>query len=492
MYLLLLLGVVSLLTALIVTPLVRELSLRYGLLDQPDQERHFHAKAVPRTGGLAVAISYLVPFLLLLAVPSSGMPALISSLHIDWRLPPAALLVFGIGLVDDIRGLNPWQKLLGLSIASGLACWGGVLIIGIHNYLFSPLVSVPVTVLWLLVCANGFNLIDGIDGLATGVGILTTLSVLLSAIFQHNLALIVATVPLAASLFGFLPYNFMPASIFLGDGGSLLLGFLLGCYAVLWGEKSTTMVGMTAPMIALAVPLLDTSVAIARRLLRGQPVFSGDRRHIHHRLLDRGLSPRRVVVLMYTCCGAAGVLSLVQSTNEELAGIVVVVACVSAGIGIQRLGYIEFGAFGRILTDGTLRDALRASIHLTEVRAAFTSAATADECWMILRRSCIAFGITRVELKIGTKVYFDATSDLPASENSWIIRIPLPQWDYVELAHYAVGRKQAAAAGAFAETVGWALKAKRALFQTHVALPPPMPPRSVPAMHQVARAGRPR
>jgi UDP-GlcNAc:undecaprenyl-phosphate GlcNAc-1-phosphate transferase len=490
MYWLLLLGAVSVVTALIVTPLVRELSLRYGLVDQPDQERHFHAKAVPRTGGLAVAISYLAPFGLLLAIPSARAAAGLSNLHIDWRLPVAALLVLGIGLLDDIRGLNPWQKLLGLLIASSLACWGGVYIIGIHSYLFSPLVGVPITLLWLLLCANGFNLIDGIDGLATGVGILTTLAILLSAIFQHNLPLVIATVALAASLIGFLPYNFIPASIFLGDGGSLLVGFLLGCYAVLWGEKSTTLVGMTAPMIALAFPLLDTSVAIARRLLRGQPLFRGDRRHIHHRLLDRGLSPRRVVLLMYACCGAAGALSLVQSTNEKFAGLIVVVFCVSAGIGIHRLGYIEFGTFGRIFTDGTLSGALRANIQLSEVRAALNSAATPDDCWLILRRSSIAFGFTRAELMLGAKCYFDSASNLPTGENSWIIHIPLSQLGYIELAHHGESMKQAAAAGAFAETVGSALKAKQVLLQTHLSSSPPIPPRNVPAVSQIARAAR--
>src|SRR3954468_3766759 len=200
MYWLLLLGAVSAITALIVTPLVRELSLRYGLVDQPDQERHLHAKAVPRTGGLSIAISYVAPFILLFAIPSARTAAALSGLHLDWKLPAATLLVLGIGLLDDIRGLNPWQKLLGLLIASSLACWGGVYIIGIHSYLFSPLLGVPITLLWLLLCANGFNLIDGIDGLATGVGILTTLAMLISAIFQHNLPLVIATVALASSL----------------------------------------------------------------------------------------------------------------------------------------------------------------------------------------------------------------------------------------------------------------------------------------------------
>jgi len=484
---LLLLGSVSFITALIATPLLRHLSLRFGLVDHPDGKRHCHLKAVPRTGGVALAISYLAPFALLLALPSAHPVVTLANLPFDWKLPVAALVVLGVGLLDDIRGLKPWQKLLGSLIAAALACWGGVLIIGFHGYLFSPLVGIPITLLWLLACTNGFNLIDGIDGLATGVGILTALAILLSAIFQQNLALVIATVPLAASLLGFLRYNFNPASIFLGDGGSLLVGFLLGCYAVLWGQKSTTILGMTAPMIALALPLLDTSVAIARRLLRGQPIFTGDRGHFHHRLLDRGLTPRRVVLLLYACCGIAGALSLLQSTNEEFAGLIIVLFCASAGIGIHWLGYVEFGAFGRIFADGTLSCALRADIQLSELRAAFAACSSADECWHILRQSSVKFGFTRAALKLGSKCYFDAVPNPAHAENSWVVRISLSKRDYVELTYGGKDKMQPTAAGVFAETVSAALKAKRALFQA----PAPLvahPPAKFPAVRELATA----
>ena len=451
-----------------------ETSVRYGLMDQPDDERHSHATAVPRTGGLPVAISYLAPFALLLALPSSNVTAALKDYPFGWQLPVAALLVLGTGLLDDIRGLNPWQKLLGVLVASALACSGGVRIIGIHSYLFSPLIGVPVTVLWLLVCTNGLNLIDGIDGLATGVGILTTLAILLSAIFQHDPALIVVTVPLAASLLGFLRYNFNPASIFLGDGGSLFLGFLLGCYAVLWGQKSTTILGMTAPMIALALPLLDTSVAIGRRFLRGQPIFRGDRGHIHHRLLDRGFTPRRVVLCLYACCGIGGALSCLQSTNEAFAGLILVLFGAGAGLGIHWLDYVEFGAFRRLFADGTLRGALRTNIQLSELRVAFAAAANADECWQILRRSCATFGFKQAALTLCSKSYLEPVADLSYLESSWIIRIPLPERDYVELVYDGEDNRHTSAVGAFAEMVGTALRAKRALLQAPLGVSRPM------------------
>src|SRR5207302_8185636 len=132
--------------------------------------------------------------------------------------------------------------------------------------------SVPITVFWLLACTNAFNLIDGVDGLAAGVGLFATITMLLAALLQNNVPLALATVPLAGALPGFLRYNFNPATIFLGDSGSLLIGFLLGAYGLIWSQKSTTLIGMTAPMMALAIPLLDTGLAIVRRALRGQPI----------------------------------------------------------------------------------------------------------------------------------------------------------------------------------------------------------------------------
>jgi UDP-GlcNAc:undecaprenyl-phosphate/decaprenyl-phosphate GlcNAc-1-phosphate transferase len=163
--------------------------------------------------------------------------------------------------------------------------------------------NVPLTILWLLACMNAFNLVDGLDGLAVGVGLFATLTVFTAAMMQHNMVLAVATFPLAGALLAFLCYNFNPATIFLGDSGSLLIGFLLGCYAAIWSNKSATLLGMTAPLMALSIPLLDVALAIVRRFLRRQPIFAADRGHIHHRLLDRGFTPRRVVLMLYGLCG---------------------------------------------------------------------------------------------------------------------------------------------------------------------------------------------
>src|SRR5262249_46286320 len=151
-----------------------------------------------------------------------------------------------------------------------------------------------------------------------------------------------ATIPLVGALLGFLRYNFNPATVFLGNSGSLLIGFLLGSYGILWSQKSATILGMTAPLMALAIPLLDTLLSLVRRFLRRQPLFVGDRGQIHHRLLDRGLTPRRVALIFYALCGIAAVFSLTVATNQ-FEGLVLVVFCGAAWIGIQHLGYVEFG-----------------------------------------------------------------------------------------------------------------------------------------------------
>ena len=168
--------------------------------------------------------------------------------------------MFALGLLDDLVGLNAWQKLLGQVVARCLAYCGGVHVTGVAGYA-APGWSTPADhVLWLVACTNAFNLIDGMDGLAAGVGLFATFTTLAAALLQGNVALALATAPLVGALLAFLRYNFNPASIFLGDCGSLTIGFLLGCFGAIWSQKSATLLGMTAPLMALAVPLLDTGV----------------------------------------------------------------------------------------------------------------------------------------------------------------------------------------------------------------------------------------
>ena len=349
MYSIVISATAALCLSVVLTRVCRDLFLRFGIVDSPDLIRKLHKRAVPRIGGVAIAASYLGAFALLLMLPLKGASMIRSHLGLVSHLIPALLIVFAIGLVDDIRGLAPRWKLLGQTLASVCAWWMGVRIGAVAGHGIGEIWSLPVTVLWLLACANAFNLIDGLDGLASGVGLFATLTTLCAALMHGDMELALATAPLAGALIGFLRYNFNPASIFLGDCGSLSIGFLLGCYAVMWSQKSATLLGMAAPAIVLAAPLVDTALSIARRFIQHKPIFGADRGHLHHRLLDRGLTPRGAVTVLYCFCAVAAAVSLVQSAfNNHYSALLMLGFCGATWFAIRKLGYAELNAAGRI------------------------------------------------------------------------------------------------------------------------------------------------
>lgn len=313
MYSLLLLPIVAFVSSLLLTPAVRHFARRWNILDHPG-ERKIHLRPVPRIGGVAVALAYFVAYGALFVIGPRDSQVLWSARADISRILPAAIVIFAVGLLDDIHDLRPWQKLIGQFAAAALAYRGGVHIGGFGSGGMAEWWSFPATASWLLLCTNAVNLIDGVDGLAAGVGFFATCTTLLAALLQRNAVLALAIAPLAGALLGFLRFNFNPATIFLGDSGSLFIGFLLGCYGVLWSQKSATILGMAVPLMTLAIPLLDTSLAIGRRLLSNQPIFAADRAHIHHRLLDRGLNPRNAALLLYAFCTLAGIVSLLMTS----------------------------------------------------------------------------------------------------------------------------------------------------------------------------------
>ncbi len=427
MYSLGLLAFSSFLMALVLTPVCRNLFRRWGVVDRPDGGRHLHAHPIPRVGGIPIAAAYLGAFAVLLVLPLSAGGIVVGGLPLAWKILPAAALVLVLGLVDDLRGLKPWQKLAGQAVAAYIAYWGGVQMTGVAGLSLPPWLSLPLTLLWLVGCSNAFNLIDGVDGLAAGAGLFATVTILLGALLNGNIALAMATVPLAGALLGFLRYNFNPASIFLGDSGSLTVGFLLGCYGVLWGQKSTTMLGMTAPLMALAVPLLDTGIAIGRRFLRQEPIFGADSGHIHHRLLARGLTPRRVALLLYGACGVAATMSLVASVSQDqFKGVIIVLFCAAAWIGVQHLGYVEFGTFGRMFIEGAFRRHLSNELALRAFEDALKAATTPEDCWSAIRETCRKFGFTHAELRLNGHCFAETLVETNGNP-AWNIDIPLAE-----------------------------------------------------------------
>ncbi len=311
-----LLAIISVVLALIVTPLIARVMKAIGLVDRADSARKIHAGAVPRGGGIAVVISYIVT----LALSGRTMPAV-------WSILPAAGLIFAIGILDDVLDLNPWQKLMGQTVAAGLACASGLL-----NATGASWWMIPVAMIWLLACCNGFNLIDGMDGLAAGAGIFAAIAIAVSAMLAGNTDLAAAAWPLAGALAGFLCFNFSPAKIFLGDSGSLVIGFLLGCFGILGLERPATPMGLRVPLIALALPLADAALTVARRVLSGRSVFVADRGHVHHRLLERVRNPRKAALLLYGFCGFAAVASVAASPagNAVVSVLLTAALCVGA------------------------------------------------------------------------------------------------------------------------------------------------------------------
>ena len=393
------LGIWALAGSLILTPIFRDIFRSYNVVDSPDSERKQHPHPIPRVGGIGVLISYFVAVY-------AGAPSE-TNLSLVWTLLPAVLVVFAVGLIDDFIGLKPWQKLGGQLAAIGLACSSGVIMSSVAGRNLEIWWSVPLTIVWLLACTNAFNLVDGLDGLAAGVGFFATLTMFTAALIQHNYALACATLPLAGCLLGFLFYNFNPATVFLGDCGSLLIGFLLGCYSIVWSQKSITLLGMTAPLMALSIPLLDTLLAVVRRFLRHQPIFEADRGHIHHRLIDLGLTPKRAVLMIYAICGLAATLSLVQTLTHNLyfSVLIVMLFCCVAWIGIGYLRYSEFILAGRLVRIAEFQRVLGAQLAINSLTAAMSSCKNADECWRVVVHHYREFGFSSVHLHLHGATY---------------------------------------------------------------------------------------
>ncbi|MBL0161925.1 MAG: undecaprenyl/decaprenyl-phosphate alpha-N-acetylglucosaminyl 1-phosphate transferase [Bryobacterales bacterium] len=448
-----LLGAVSFLLALASTPLIRTWSERAGLVDHPDGNRKIHSRPVSRVGGIAILLAILGACLVLLVSQLDGGEIIRSWAPSMLRLLPAVVVMFATGLIDDIYGLKPWQKLLGQLAAVGLAVTlGGVMISGVRGYSLPVWFSYGVTLVWLIGCTNAVNLIDGVDGLASGVGLFAAATTLIAALLHGDTGLALATAPLAGALLGFLRYNSNPASIFLGDCGSLPIGFLLGIFAVEWGQKSATLLGMTAPLMALAIPLLDTGLSIVRRFLRQQPIFGADRGHIHHRLLAQGLTPRRVTLVLYGVCGMGAALALLGSFWQGYTGPVLVTFCAVSLAGIRRLGYVEFGVAGRLLSGGTLRLLLNRQLSLANFAAELQAASTPEACWSAILHNYRSFGFAVVHASLQGQTFHDG--DQPAGHELWKLSIPLAGGDSIELYREPGSSLCPTGAGAFAELAG--------------------------------------
>jgi UDP-GlcNAc:undecaprenyl-phosphate GlcNAc-1-phosphate transferase len=343
----------ALAASFVFTRTVRDLAVSRGWVAAPGHERHLHQTPLPRLGGVAIYLAFLISIGLglLINIHSASLSA--TSFRPLLTILIAATLVLLLGVYDDVRSVGPYTKFAVQAIAASLLFAGGLRILNLPVLFgarqFGWALGLPLTVLFVIGITNAFNLIDGLDGLAAGSGLFSTLVVFIVAIFSHTPLVSLLTIALAGAILGFLRFNFNPATIFLGDCGSLFIGFMLSALALEGAQKAPTIIAVAIPVVSFGLPILETFLSVLRRLIAGRPVFTADREHIHHKLLERGLTHRQVVIVLYAVSALFALLSLflLWPTGSTL-GLVLAVVGTGVWFGVQHLGYLEFGELARV------------------------------------------------------------------------------------------------------------------------------------------------
>ena len=437
--------------SLITTPLIRRLCERYKLLDVPSDGRRIHRKAVPRLGGVALYISCLAALSLLPFVDNLLTQTLSGFKSEFLTLFVPATLVLLLGAYDDLRGANAVVKFVGLGLIATLFYAMGGRIDALSVPFFGSvqlpvLASFVITVVWLVGITNAFNLIDGLDGLASGAALFSSLVILGVSVSQERTLMIVVSLVLCGALAGFLRYNFNPASIFLGDSGALFTGFLLAALSVLGTQKATTAVAIVVPILAFGFPVVDTAMTMGRRLISRKPVFQGDNEHIHHMLLARGWSQRRAALVLYGVCALFGLVALIfPATGSKLTGFMLFVISVAVIIAVGHLRYHEVDELRAGVKRNVVDRRLRVANNIRVRRAALALSKTSDLDEM--------FGVTRHLLEFGEFSFASAQVGQPGrrvewswsreargdshSDSDWSIRLPLVkdgvEWGWLNL-----------------------------------------------------------
>lgn len=374
---------VSAASSVILTPLLRRFCERYQLVDEPRDDRRVHQKAVPRLGGVAIFISILI------ALSALGLVnnVLTRALHPEFRemavLVGCGLLVLLLGVYDDLHGANAAVKFLALAAVTALfyalgGRIGGLSIPFIGGVTLHPIAGFILTMIWVVGIANAFNLIDGIDGLAAGSALFSSLVLLTISLMQGKTMVTLVALALTGALAGFLRYNFNPASIFLGDSGSLFIGFTLAGLAVQGSQKASTAVAVAIPILACGLPVVDAGVTVARRFVSGKPIFQGDREHIHHMLLARGWSQRRVALVLYGVSALFGLSGMLfVNSGSGLTAVVLCVIGVAVVLAIGHLRYHEVDEIRASLKRNIGERRTRATNNLRLRRACHSVAAAA-------------------------------------------------------------------------------------------------------------------
>jgi len=406
--------------------------------------------AVPRLGGVAICVTCFAALALLWIWQNQVSQRFGASLPLALGLAGAAGAVFALGLYDDLRGARPWQKLL-VQGAAGLALYAAGFRIEIlsnpfnHQPIELGAFSLPLTLLWLVAISNAFNLIDGLDGLAAGVGVFATLALFLLSVLQSRSFEAATAAALAGALFGFLPHNFNPARIYLGDSGALTIGMVLAALAIAGSQKGPVLVTLAIPLMIFGLPLLDVSVTTLRRFLSGHPIFHRDEEHLHHRLMQSGLSTRHAVLILYGIAALFALASLLVVNSRGAVGPLVAVLCgILAWVVVRQMQYPEFSELDSHVRWEwrSQRTALRAQIQMRKAAIEFSQAETVESLWAISSRVFDSLDIDVATLEFARGIgnaplgapralrwtsgsLQDSFAPLPTAESAWTIALPL-------------------------------------------------------------------
>ncbi len=312
------------------TPLIVRLAMRLGIVDADGHDRRMHALPTPRVGGIAVFFGFAFALFAVLGValvsPFALLPAAdqFDAIHRLVGLLFGSLLILGVGIWDDVMQMRPRNKLFAQIVVALISMLYGFVIPGITNpfdhnpatnWIDFPIwVGVPLTLLWYVGMMNAINFLDGLDGLLAGVAAISSLFLFVIAVLHANPVVALVVVALTGAALGFLPYNFNPARIILGDAGSLFIGYVFATVSIIGASKTAIAISVVVPLLVLALPVLDTAAAIVRRARSGKRISEADRGHFHHQLIFRfGLNVRQAVLLLYAVCFVLGAVALAFS-----------------------------------------------------------------------------------------------------------------------------------------------------------------------------------
>ena len=336
--------VTALLIAFIATPVVKSLAQKVGAVDVPKDERRMHDHPIPRMGGLAIFLGFLLSTLVFVPMSEAMRGMLLG-----------VILIVILGIFDDIYALPALPKLIVQIAAALIAVMHGNVIQVISNpNLFSDnpywslgAWSVPVSVIWIVAITNAVNLIDGLDGLAVGVAAISSMTMLVIAMLVSENLVALTMAALAGGCIGFMPYNQNPAKIFMGDTGSTFLGFVLATVSIQGLFKFYTIISFAVPFLMLGLPLFDTCFAILRRISKGQNPMAPDRSHVHHRLIDMGFNQKQAVGILYVISAILGLSAVVLTTSGALKAMVLLCALCLAGLFAAKVSISHNEGRGR-------------------------------------------------------------------------------------------------------------------------------------------------